>query len=288
MIAMDAAIGPVGESRDDFEILRALARRLGCEETYAEGRDQDGWLRHLYEKARSAAGPLSNAIPDYDGFRKTGWFEIPKRADEYVFLAEFRADPAKNKLATPSGKIDLYSERIAGFGYDDCPPHPTWIAPAEWLGAPLASEYPLHLISSQPRTRLHSQMDCGPVSGAGKIAGREAIAINPADAKLRGITPGDVVRVFNDRGECLAGAEITDGVRAGVVRLSCGAWYDPVDAARADSLCAHGNANVLTRDRGTSKLTQGPTSATTLVEVARWEGPVPPVRAFTPPETVEV
>ena len=73
--------------------------------------------------------------------------------------------------------------------------------------------------------------------------------------------------------------------RPGVVRLSCGAWYDPA-TSDADALCAHGNANMLTRDRGTSKLAQGPTSATTLVEVERWRGPVPRVRAFEPPEHV--
>jgi anaerobic selenocysteine-containing dehydrogenase len=75
-----------------------------------------------------------------------------------------------------------------------------------------------------PRYRLHSQMDPGPVSAAGKVAGREAVAINPEDAKRRGITE---VRVYNSRGSCLAGAVLTDAVRPGVLRLSCGAWYDP-------------------------------------------------------------
>ena len=90
-------------------------------------------------------------------------------------FGDFRADPDKHKLRTPSGRIELYSEKIAGFGYDDCPPHPTWIEPWEWLGGQDAKTYPLHLISSQPRDRLHSQMDCGPVSAGGKVAGREAI-----------------------------------------------------------------------------------------------------------------
>jgi biotin/methionine sulfoxide reductase len=67
-----------------------------------------------------------------------------------------------------------------------------------------------------------------------------------------------------------------------VVRLSCGAWYDP-DDSDGQALCRHGNANVLTRDHGTSKLGQGPPSATALVEIERWRGPVPPVAAFTPP-----
>jgi biotin/methionine sulfoxide reductase len=57
-----------------------------------------------------------------------------------------------------------------------------------------AANYPLHLISSQPRYRLHSQMDPGPIGAAGKVARREAVAIKPEDAKQRGIADGDVVR----------------------------------------------------------------------------------------------
>ena len=202
-----------------------------------------------------------------------------------MIFGEFRADPEKHKLRTPSGRIELYSEKIAGFGYDDCPPHPTWIEPWEWLGGKDAKTYPLHLVSSQPRDRLHSQMDCGPVAASSKVAGREAIAINPADAKARGINDGDVVRVHNARGSCLAGAVVSDAISAGVVKLSCGAWYDPADGSEF-ALCRHGNPNVLTRDQGTSKIGQGPSSATALVEVERYTEPLTPVAAFDPPRVV--
>jgi biotin/methionine sulfoxide reductase len=197
-------------------------------------------------------------------------------------LANFRADPDANKLATPSGRIELYSEKIAGFGYDNCPPHATWLEPSEWLGARSAKKYPLHLISSQPRYRLHSQMDAGPISARGKIGGREAVALHPDDAARRGIKDGDVVRIHNARGACLAGAVLTDIVSPGVAKLSCGAWYDPVDAAPG-ALCSHGNANMLTHDRGTSKLSQGPSSGTNMVEIERWTEALPPLRAFEPP-----
>jgi biotin/methionine sulfoxide reductase len=80
---------------------------------------------------------------------------------------------------------------------------------------------------------------------------------------------------------------VSDTVSAGVVQLSCGAWYDPADGGE-QSLCLHGNSNVLTRDQGTSKLGQGPSSATALVEVERFTGAVEPVRAFTPPRVVAV
>jgi biotin/methionine sulfoxide reductase len=85
---------------------------------------------------------------------------------------------------------------------------------------------------------------------------------------------------YPDRGMLFAGVVITDTVRPGVVRMSCGAWYDPASDA-ADAPRAHGNANVLTRDHGTSRLSQGPSSATALVEVERCTLP-PPVRAFAP------
>ncbi len=280
VIAMHKAIDPVGEARNDFDIFRGLARRLGCADAFAEGRDETAWLRHVYDTFRERA--QSNLVPEFDTFWEKGWLEIPPRTDEYVLFAEFRADPEKARLATPSGRIELYSERIAGFGYDDCPPHPVWIEPAEWLGSNTAKRFPLHLVSSQPRHKLHSQMDAGPVSARGKVAGREALAINPADASARGIEDGEVVRVFNARGACFAGVVVTDTVRPGVVRLSCGAWYDPADDAE-DVACAHGNANVLTRDHGTSRLGQGSSSATALVEVERYAAP-PPVTAFaTPP-----
>jgi biotin/methionine sulfoxide reductase len=283
VFAMQQAIAPVGEAQSDYAIFSALAQRMGCEAAYTEGRSEMEWLRHLYGGWRERLR-TNEAIPDFDGFCSAGFIELPRRADDYVMMAEFRAEPQSKRLATPSGRIELYSERIAGFGYDDCPPHPTWLEPAEWLGA--VGPYPLHLVSSQPRERLHSQMDMGPVSARGKVAGREAIAINPVDARSRGIADGDVVRLFNARGSCLAGAVVTDAVVPGVVRLSCGAWYDPVDAGEG-ATCAHGNANVLTRDQGTSRLGQGPTSATVLVEIERCNEQVPPVRAFDPPALVE-
>jgi biotin/methionine sulfoxide reductase len=278
---MQQAIAPVGEARSDFAIFSALAQRLGCAEAYTQGRGETEWLRHLYGRWRDKLR-TNHAIPEFDEFWATGFVELPRRADDYVMLAEFRDNPEQKRLGTPSGRIELYSERIAGFGYDDCPPHPTWLAPAEWLGGEASRAYPLHLVSSQPRYRLHSQMDGGPVSARGKVDGREAVAINPADAARRGIADGDVVRVFNARGACLAGAVVTDAVTPGVLRLSCGAWYDPVDDG-AESICAHGNANVLTFDRGTSRLGQGPSSATTLVEIERYAQAAPPVRAFVPP-----
>jgi biotin/methionine sulfoxide reductase len=202
-----------------------------------------------------------------------------------VLLQAFRADPERARLPTPSGRIEIGSSAIDGFGYDDCPGHPAWLEPAEWLGAPLAKRFPLHLVANNPTTRLHSQLDVGAFSQSAKVQGREPIRLHPADAARRGIRSGDVVRVWNDRGSCLAGAVVTVAVRPGVVQLATGAWYDPLDPADPDAMCVHGNPNVLTCDRGTSRLAQGCAGQHALVEVEPWTGPVPPIRAYDPPPT---
>jgi biotin/methionine sulfoxide reductase len=136
------------------------------------------------------------------------------------------------------------------------------------------------LISNQPSTRLHSQLDCGKTSVASKIQGREPVSMHPDDAAARGISDGDVVRLFNDRGACLAGARISDSVRPGVVILATGAWYDPHTPA---GLERHGNPNVLTLDKGTSRLAQGPSSHTTMVEMELAGDNLPAVQAFEAP-----
>ncbi|MGH6671207.1 MAG: molybdopterin-dependent oxidoreductase [Xanthobacteraceae bacterium] len=285
VIAMQKAIEPVAGARNDYDIFTALARRLGIKSEFTQDRDESGWLRHLYDSWRAGVRTNQAAIPDFETFWSEGFLEIPRSADEYVMFEKFRADPLANKLTTPSGRIELFSRKIAGFDYDNCPPHATWIEPSEWVGGTAAQSYPLHLVSSQPRHKLHSQMDAGPVSARGKIAGREAVAINPDDARRRGIKDGDIVRIRNARGACLAGAVISDAMSPGVAKLSCGAWYDPVSGDDS-ALCAHGNANVLTHDRGTSKLSQGPSTGTNMVEIECWSGPLPPVQAFVPPDVV--
>jgi biotin/methionine sulfoxide reductase len=107
--------------------------------------------------------------------------------------------------------------------------------------------------------------------------------MHPTDADERGIQAGNVVRVFNDRGACLVGVEISDQVRPRVVQLSTGAWFDPLDPEDDAVLCVHGNPNVLTRDVGTSKLAQGCTGQLALVQVEKWAGDLPPIRAYDPP-----
>ena len=285
LVAMHQAIPPVGEARNDFDIFAGLAGRLGFAESYTEGRDEMGWLRHLYEVARQQAARHQLTWPDFESFWEAGHVAVPEPAEPQILFHAFRQDPEANPLKTPSGRIEIGSETIAGFGYDDCPGRPTWLEPEEWLGASKAENYPLHMLSNQPSTRLHSQMDQGRVARADKIRGREPVLLSTTDAAARGIADGDVVRVFNDRGEVLAGARLTEAMRPGVVQLPTGAWYDPAEPGALGSLDKHGNPNVLTRDVGTSKLAQGPSAQSALVEIERYDGTLPEITAFHPPPT---
>ena len=155
------------------------------------------------------------------------------------------------------------------------------------LGSERAKRFPLHMLSPQPANRLHSQYDQGSVSLADKIQGREPMKMSTEDAAARGLRSGDVARVFNDRGAILVGVQVSDSIRPGVVQLATGAWYDPLVPGEIGTLDKHGNPNVLTPDRGSSRLGQGCAAQSTLVEAERWNEPLPPVTAHRPPPFVQ-
>ncbi len=274
---------PFAEARDDFAVLAGLAARLGVADAFTGGLDEEAWLRRLYGEVQARTAPFGVGLPAFEDFWAGGPRRIETGRTPAVPFSAFRANPAGAPLRTPSGRIELYSETIAGFDLPDCPPHPCWLEPYEWLGSAQAARHPLHMISNQPWTKLHSQYDHGAVSLGSKIEGREPIRMNPADAAARGLSNGDIVRVFNDRGACLAGIAVSDAVRPGVVQLATGAWYDPLVPSGGGSLDKHGNPNVLTRDVGTSSLAQGPSAQTCLVEIERFRGDVPPITCFDSP-----
>jgi len=287
LIAMKKAREPIGEARDDYAIFQAIAQRMGAGRAQSDGREISEWLSHLYEEARVKSAKAGVALPPFEEFWEAGIAEAAGTQQPPVMLGPFRADPLAHPLRTPSGKIEIYSERIASFGYDDCPPHAVWLEPIEWLGGKTAERYPLHMLSDQPADKLHSQLDHGPHSRATKVKGRQPITLHPEDAAARGVTEGDLVRVFNDRGACLAAARLSDRIRRGVVRLSTGAWFDPADSGANRPLEKHGNPNALTLDIGASKLSQGCIAQTCLVEIERLEGPAPAVTAHDLPGFVK-
>lgn len=277
--ASPRAVEPVGEAREEFAIFSALADRLGHGDAFHEGLDSAGWLRRIYTEWRAAPG--SPDAPGFDEFWVEGGVELPRIPYTDTVFSAFRADPQAAQLETPSGLIELFSPTLDGFGLPDAPGQARWIEPTRWWRSPLAAEYDLHLLCNQPSHRLHSQHDMGRASRSTKVAGREAIRLHPTDARRRGLADGDVVRVRSEQGSLLAGVVVTDGVLPGVAQMPTGAWYDNSRPDIAD--CINGNVNVLTRDVGTSTLSQGSSGAHVLVAVERWTGEVPPVVAYDPP-----
>ena len=272
----------MGLARDDYAIFSDLARQMDVEEKFTEGRDAEEWQEWLYDVSRQRLAKSGFELPSYSDFRAVGWHKLPERQTPEVLFEAFRKDPQKHPLKTPSGKLEIFSKTVAEFGYADCPGHPVWHAPAEWLGA-ADRPWPLHLLSNQPRTKLHSQLDQGAVSAAAKINGRETVTIHPSDAATRQISAGDVVRIFNTRGAILAGAIISDKIRQGVVLVPTGAWFDP--DPETPGLCKHGNPNVLAPDQPTSRLAQGPAAHSCMVEIVAISGnDLPEVTAHHPPE----
>jgi biotin/methionine sulfoxide reductase len=283
VIDMQQAIQPIGSSRNDYDIFSGIAREMGIEQSFTEGRDEQQWIKSIYLATVERAKAKGINLPSYSDFKKMGWFKPEAPVASVIMLKAFRDDPVANPLSTVSGKIEIYSSTVASFNYDDCPGHPTWMEPIEWLGGDI-SQYPLHLISNQPKTKLHSQLDHGSHCRAAKIKQREPIMLHPDDAKLRGLNNGDVVRVFNQRGACLGGVIIDDQVMQGVVQMSTGAWYDPLQPGVHGSLCKHGNPNLLTPDIGTSQLAQGPISHTCMVQIEGFKGELPELTAFDAPK----
>ncbi len=282
VMAMHRVLPPRAEARDDYDIFTGLASRVGLAAEFTGGRDADGWIRHVYAGLSKELARCGLEAPSFEAFWEAGELELPVREEVGGWLRRFRADPERHPLATPSGRIEIWSETIAGFGYADCPGHPAWLPAEEWLGAELAGRYPLQLIANQPAGRLHSQLDFGAASSARKVDGRETVRLHPVDAAARGIAPGDVVRIYNDRGACLAAAVLDDGLLPGCIQLPTGAWYDPLDSDGPPT-CLAGNPNVVTRDRGTSSLAQGSTGQLTLVEVEPAPEAPPPHGHHAPP-----
>lgn len=263
MIAMHQAIPAVGESRSDYDIFTDIADLLGVKNAYTEGRSEMEWLRFLYEDARKKNLEIHDfSMPDFDTFWQKGYTSSPSIRN-YTHMADFRLNPLKYPLKTESGKIVLTSRLLTSLNYADCPPHPAWLEPMEWLGSS-STKGKFHLISNQPEGRLHSQLETGDASMQLKNGGREVVRISPHDAAAAGLTSGMTVEIWNERGACLACLCIDDAVRNGVLVLPTGAWLTQTTGKGVDSA---GNPNVLTPDIPASQFSQGCAAHTCLVSI---------------------
>ena len=256
----------MGDARDDYAIFAGLAERLGVGAAFTEERSATEWIEHLYADYQTRAAEAGITVPDLDTLRSENWVRLPIQVEgpRDTLFSRFRADPDRSPLPTPSGRIEIFSETIDSFGYEDCPGHPVWLPPSEWLGTATVKA-PLHLVSPQPGDKLHSQLECALADMPGQRP--VTLHIHRGDAEARGIATDDLVRVFNDRGACRARAALTDDILPGVVALPTGAWFgDP-----GGNIDPEGNPNVLTKDVGTSRLGQGCSAHTALVDVASLE-----------------
>ncbi|MEM9585283.1 MAG: molybdopterin-dependent oxidoreductase [Pseudomonadota bacterium] len=271
---------PIGGAKDDFDIFRGIAEKMGLADAFTERRNAEQWLQKLWLNARRVAQDAGFDLPEYEAFKEDGRFDVPDASEERIAFAAFIADPNQAALATETGKITICNETIEGFAAQGCPGHPTWLQPQESLLN--AEEGQLHLISNQPDTRLHGQNDRGAEALADKIDGREPAYLHPAAAEQRGLSSGDIIRVWNGRGACLAGVRLDADMREDCIILPTGAWFDP-QTVDGKPLEVHGNPNVLTIDRGCSELSQGNMAHTCLVRVAKWSGPLPALTIDQPP-----
>ena len=212
-------IDPVGQARNDYDIFCALADRLGFGGEYSQGRSADQWLEHFLE---------SSEIEDVEDFRRSGIYIGDEQ--ERCGLSDFVSDPESHPLDTPSGKIEIASQRYAELGFPDIP---------TWRGFQPSPEYPLYLITPHARYRINSQYANDPWFVRRE---EQALWMNPEDAEVRRIEEGGRVEVESPEGKMRIPVRITEDTMPGVVCLTAGMWprigRDGVDTA--------GAANILT------------------------------------------
>ena len=262
---MPKLIEPVGESKNDYTIFSELSQKLGFHKEFTEGKNDDEWIEHLYNEFQVFMEKSGTQCPSLDELKDKSWITLPVAGKEFASkpFQEFRKNPEESPLQTPSGKIEIFSEKIDSFGYSECPGHPIWIEPDEWLGSNLTENFPYHLVSPQPNDKLHSQLECAIADIPNERP--TPIMINQEDAKELNVKSGNIIRIYNMRGSCLARAQISDEIKKGVMSLPTGAWFDTDE----DGIEQQGNPNALTFDKGTSRLGQGPSAHTTLVNIVK-------------------
>lgn len=232
---INKAIEPLGESKSDFEIAAGLAERLGIKDF--KPMSDDKYLRMFIEKNPET----DKEIPDYETFKREGIHRVKLKEPIVAFKAQIE-DPENNPFPTPSGKIEIFSQRLADLNDPErVPPIPKYRRVIEDRFDPLAKRYPLQLISPHPRTRAHSTMQL--VEWLQEVEPHRAW-INPVDAEPRGIEDGDEIFVFNDRGKIAIKARVTKRIVIGAVAVTEGTWYNP----DKDGIDRGGCANTLTTD----------------------------------------
>ena len=208
-------IEPMYECKSQLEICTLLASRLGIDTKEFNDKTDEEWVKQI------ATG--GGDVPDWEAFKEAAIYRIP--LDEpYIAFKKQIEDPENNPFPTASGKIEIYSQALADMDDNLLPPVATYFEPWEGRHSPLAKTYPLQLITDRHQRRAHSQFDTLP--WLREIMPNNA-QINTADAEARGIKDGDMLKIYNDRGEIRITATVTERIMPGVVSVPQGAWYQP-------------------------------------------------------------
>ncbi len=246
VILQPKLVEPPGECKSDYQICSELAQRLGIGDEFTEGRDERAWVEYCLDVFRRQRFPELPGLDEFIQLNLGAWSKpVEKPA---VAFEDFRREPEKFPLATPSGKIEIFSTELFEFGNPELvPPIPKYIQ--EWespFDAPSTNglEYPLQAIGHHTLHRVHSTHDNNDWL---EEAFPQRVFINPIDAEKRGIQDGDQVCVFNARGKLVLPCRITTRIMPGVLDIPQGAWYKP-DKNGTDF---GGNINVLTSARWT-------------------------------------
>lgn len=264
VIFADKVIEPLFECRTIYEMCSEIAKRMGVERKFTEGRTQEQWLREIVAASRETEPEL----PGFEELRRMGIWKKANPDGHVIPLKDFREDPVANPLETPSGKIEIYSARIEELSRtwqlaegDKLTPVPEYIATWEGVEDPLREKYPLQCIGHHYKARTHSTY--GNVAWM-RAAHPQEVWINTADAKARGIEHGDRVHVFNDRGRVEIVAKVTPRIAPGVISVPQGAWYSPSGDGVDTGACV----NTLTSWRPTA-LAKGNAQHTVLTQVEK-------------------
>ncbi|MFC1822138.1 molybdopterin-dependent oxidoreductase [Thermodesulfobacteriota bacterium] len=207
-------IEPIVECKPDFEIMKGLAKRMGFGEFF-DKRAED-YLEVL----------LQSGHPSMEGVTleklRQGPFTMPSHSTPL--------------FSTPSGRLEFYSERLRELGQE----LPLFMEPLESKRRPLAAKYPLSFFTTHTKYRTHSMF--ANVDWLNELDPEPNLAMNPADAEKRGISDGDRVVVFNDRGMVKVKARVHTGIREGIVNITQG-WWTNQFAGGSHQALTHGTIN---------------------------------------------
>ena len=231
---MNRALAPLGECKSDLDIVSELAERLGIEGFNPHTEDE--WLKMFVDLNPE----YQQHIKDYDKFKQAGIHRV-KLDEPIIAFKEQIDDIEKNPFPTPSGKIEIFSQRAADLNNPDTPPIPKYMPTPEDRSDPLFEKYPLQLLTPHPKNRVHSELYMVPWL---REVEEHRAWINPIDAIPRDLKDGDEIFVFNDRGKVAIKAWVTERIIPGVVCIFEGAWYNPDKDGIDRGACA----NTLTKD----------------------------------------